>query len=260
MSVEISDSGMSSTNSEHIARQISDTGWEVSWLPGRVLDRHQATSGMLLVDTVASGLSVEDARWPLLDAWARDLGLSGPEAVVRAATTDEVRAHIARAEAAEARPHLYGVTDPEEKMAVHWEDEAIDFAQLDANEQERWIDDRLAFEDQLAAEKARAAVREARADAVPMTGPVEESEAGEAWSRRVDAAVHGVDAEAPDVLDRWMQAHADSAEPHLHEAQLVAAWESAPDCGPGWDGLLQSHELASHAADVATDDVAAGRG
>jgi hypothetical protein len=199
MALQVTETEIRSSESDHVAREVAK-GWEVSWLPGRVLDRHEATSAMLLADIVGSGLSVGDERWPALDAFARELDLSGPEAVVRASTTDEVRAHIARAEEA------------------------------------------------------------AKADAVPMTGPMEESEAGEAWSRRVDAAVHGVDAEAPDVLDRWMQAHADSAEPHLHEAQLVAAWESAPDCGASWDGLLQSHELASHAADVATDDVAAGRG
>ena len=51
--------------------------------------------------------------------------------------------------------------------------------------------------------------------------------ADRAWSARVDAAVQGMDALDPDALDDWIEQHAGSTEPHLHEAELVAVWETA---------------------------------
>jgi hypothetical protein len=267
VSIEVGDALIRSTTSDHTARPVGDgEGWEVSWLPGRVLDRDRATSAMMLADTAAGGLLVEDSRWPALDTWARELGLSGPEAVVRASTTDEIRERIARAEAAEAAPHLYGVTDPDEKMWIHYEDEAIDFAQLDPAEQDRQLVDEAVYDLNREAADARAEQRQryedAASEAVPMTGPVEESVAGEAWSRRVDEAVHGFDAVDPASLDVWMQAHAESSESHLREADLVAAWESRPataGSGAAWDGLLGEHERSAVPDDVATLDAAAVR-
>jgi hypothetical protein len=266
VSIEVRDGLISSTTSDHTACTTPAGDWEVSWLPGRVLDRDRATSAMKLADTVAGGLVVADSRWPALDTWAGELGLSGPEAVVRASTTDEIRERIARAEEAEAAPHLYGVTDPDEKMAIHYEDEAIDFAQLDSAEQDRQLVDEAVYDVNREAADARAEqgqrYEDAASDAVPMTGPVEESEAGEAWSHRVDAAVHGFDAVDPATLDVWMQAHADSSEPHLREADLVAAWESRPTkaaSGCAWDRLLGEHERSAVSGDVATHDVAAVR-
>ena len=47
-----------------------------------------------------------------------------------------------------------------------------------------------------------------------------------AWAARVDSAVHGMDAVDPDGLDTWMQTHAEAEIPHLHEADLVAVWET----------------------------------
>lgn len=279
VALEIYGGFIRSTDSQHSAEFDRDAdGWRLSWLPGRLLDRDQATSGMQLADTVAGGLAVGDSRWPALDTWARELGLSGPEAVVRASTTDEIRERIARAEAAEASPHLYGVTDDDEKMALHAEDEAIDLAQLDAVEQGRQIADLYVYDVNREAADAHAAGRQrcqdapvtdvgdaesflekVKRDALPMTGPVEESEAGEVWSRRVDAAVHGFDATSPDTLDIWMRAHAASSEPHLHEAGLVASWESIPKSGPAWDAFLEMHGHDAAAVDTAAHDAAAVR-
>ena len=81
---------MSSDMTRHTA-QASPDGWEVSWLPGRVLSRDQATTAMVLTEAVAQmqaeGLSrVVDhthPMWRFIDAWAAELGLSGPDAVVR---------------------------------------------------------------------------------------------------------------------------------------------------------------------------------
>jgi hypothetical protein len=65
---------------------------------------------------------------------------------------------------------------------------------------------------------------DAAAQAVPFQGETTGSE--RAWSARVDAAVQGMDVLDPTGLDQWMQAHADSPQPHQAEATLVAAWET----------------------------------
>jgi hypothetical protein len=49
------------------------------------------------------------------------------------------------------------------------------------------------------------------------------------WSQRVDEAVHGMDAVDRAGMDAWMQAHAESTKPEIHEAYLVAAWETRRD-------------------------------
>lgn len=107
MGVEISGQGMRSTTSGHTAKRLTSGGWVLSWLPGRVLTRNQAVSGLLLADTAGDGLEPGDSRWPALDSWARELDLSGPEAVVRVSTSDEVRQRIAHGEVQERAEQLY---------------------------------------------------------------------------------------------------------------------------------------------------------
>jgi hypothetical protein len=83
--IRITDTHMTSPNTPHTASATGD-GWEVSWLPGRTLDRNQATTAMTIADIVGGrgiGLS-DDPIWPFLDNWAAELGLSGSDAVVRA--------------------------------------------------------------------------------------------------------------------------------------------------------------------------------
>jgi hypothetical protein len=61
--------------------------WRVSWLPRRLMDRDAAITAMTLADLVSAdggiGLA-DDKRWPEVDDLAAELGLSGPDAVVRA--------------------------------------------------------------------------------------------------------------------------------------------------------------------------------
>jgi hypothetical protein len=83
---------MTSPNTPHTAI-ATDDGWVVSWMPGRTLDRNQATTAMVIADIADSrgaGLSV-DPVWPFLDNWAAELGLSGPDAVVRASEPPATR-------------------------------------------------------------------------------------------------------------------------------------------------------------------------
>lgn len=83
--IRITRTHMSSPATPHTATATGE-GWEVSWLPGRALTHNQATTAMVIAHTVGGrgvGLS-DDPIWPHLDDWAAELGLSGPDAVVRA--------------------------------------------------------------------------------------------------------------------------------------------------------------------------------
>jgi hypothetical protein len=83
MTLTINDTTMTSDQTPHTARQApSRNGWEVSWLPGRALDRNSAITAMILADTTADQRVREDHRlWPHIQSWAAELGLTGPEAV-----------------------------------------------------------------------------------------------------------------------------------------------------------------------------------
>jgi len=83
--IRITNTSMSSAATPHTAT-AKDEGWEVSWLPGRTLTRNEATTAMVIANIVgSSGVGHSDDRiWPHLDNWAAGLGLSGPDAVMRA--------------------------------------------------------------------------------------------------------------------------------------------------------------------------------
>jgi hypothetical protein len=83
--ITITGTSMRSPATPHTATAAGE-GWEVSWLPGRALTRNQAITAMIIADVVGDrgvGLA-DDPIWPHLDGWAGELGLSGPDAVVRA--------------------------------------------------------------------------------------------------------------------------------------------------------------------------------
>jgi hypothetical protein len=86
MTLTINDTTMTSDQTPHTARQEpSQRGWEVSWLPGRTLDRNSAITAMILADTSADDRVREGHRlWPHIQSWAAELGLTGPEAVAAA--------------------------------------------------------------------------------------------------------------------------------------------------------------------------------
>jgi len=84
MTLTINDSSMSSDRTAHTARHAPDrNGWDVSWLPGRTLDRNTA---MTLADTAAEpGLHESHRLWPHIQSSAQELGLTAPDAIARAA-------------------------------------------------------------------------------------------------------------------------------------------------------------------------------
>ena len=88
MTVTITDATMTSDQTAHTAR-LAPGGqhlWEVSWLPGRALDRNSAITAMTLAEIAGEhGLDERHQLWPFIQGWAAELGLTGADAINRAA-------------------------------------------------------------------------------------------------------------------------------------------------------------------------------
>ena len=86
MTLTITDTTMTSNQNPHTARQAPGRQhqWEVSWLPGQILDRNSAITAMILADTAAQDDLREGHRlWPHIQGWAEELGLTGTDAIAR---------------------------------------------------------------------------------------------------------------------------------------------------------------------------------
>jgi hypothetical protein len=87
MTLTINDTAITSDQTGHTARQSAGRQheWEVSWLPGQVMDRNTVITAMLLADITGKGDLHEGHRlWPHVQGWAAELGLTGPDAVAQA--------------------------------------------------------------------------------------------------------------------------------------------------------------------------------
>ena len=88
MTLTITGTTMTSDQTAHTAR-LAPGGqhlWEVSWLPGRTLDRNSAITAMTLSDHAGEGdLNERHRLWPFIESWAAELGLTGSDAINRAA-------------------------------------------------------------------------------------------------------------------------------------------------------------------------------
>ena len=86
MTLTINDTTMTSDQTPHTARHAAErNGWEVSWLPGQILDRNTAITAMILADTAAEQDLHEGHRlWPYIQGWAEEVGLTAPDAIARA--------------------------------------------------------------------------------------------------------------------------------------------------------------------------------
>ena len=96
MTLSISDSTMTSDQTAHIARLTSGSQhlWEVSWLPGRALDRNSAITAMTLADiTGEADLNEQHRLWPFIEGWAAELGLTGSDAINQATQPGSLRQH-----------------------------------------------------------------------------------------------------------------------------------------------------------------------
>ena len=86
MTLTINDTTATNDQSAHTARQAAGRQhlWEVSWLPGRVLDRNGAITAMVLADQADNDdLNERHRLWPHIEGWAAELGLTGHDAVNR---------------------------------------------------------------------------------------------------------------------------------------------------------------------------------
>lgn len=84
MALTITDKLIRTTDSRHEARAAAD-GWQVSWLPGQALTHSQAVSAMQIAAKPGRGVGLpDDPIWLHIDGWAREMGLSGPNAGARA--------------------------------------------------------------------------------------------------------------------------------------------------------------------------------
>ena len=87
MTLTIDDTTMTSDQTAHTARLApgSQHRWEVSWLPGRALDRNSAITAMTLADlTSEHDLNEQYHMWPFIESWAAELGLTGSDAINQA--------------------------------------------------------------------------------------------------------------------------------------------------------------------------------
>ena len=87
MTLTITDHAMTSDHTPHTARPAPghQHAWQISWLPGRILDRNTAITAMILADTAAStDLNPGHRLWPHIQGWSAGFGLTGPDAVARA--------------------------------------------------------------------------------------------------------------------------------------------------------------------------------
>jgi hypothetical protein len=86
MALTILDDTITSDQSLHSARVLAgeERAWEVSWLPGRPLDRNSAITAMVLADMTASeDMNNTHRLWPHIEGWAAELGLTEPDAAAR---------------------------------------------------------------------------------------------------------------------------------------------------------------------------------
>ena len=91
MTLTITDTTMTSDHTAHSARQApSRDGWEVSWLPGQVLDRNTAITAMTLADIAAEhDLHDRHPLWPHIESWAGELGLTASGVLSRVSQPPE---------------------------------------------------------------------------------------------------------------------------------------------------------------------------
>jgi hypothetical protein len=87
MTLTINDTTITSDQNPHTGHLAPGCQyiWQVSWLPGEVLDRNSVITAMLLADITGQGDLPEGHRlWPHIQSWAAELGLTGTDAIARA--------------------------------------------------------------------------------------------------------------------------------------------------------------------------------
>jgi len=85
VTLTIDHTSMSSDQPGHTAAHLPDRGgWEVSWLPGQILDRNPAITAMVLADTSANATCTRDTgSGHSSRAGQQNSGLTAPDAIAR---------------------------------------------------------------------------------------------------------------------------------------------------------------------------------
>jgi len=120
MTLTINDTTMTSDQTPHTAWHApSQSGWQVSWLPGRTLDRNTAITAMILADTTADEPVRKGHRlWPRLQGWAVVLGLTRPDAI--GAVSQPPGDHSREREPDGGQLHLEDADDAVRDRAARW--------------------------------------------------------------------------------------------------------------------------------------------
>lgn len=88
MALTILDGSITSDQTAHTARRVANAkhGWEVSWLPGRPVNRNSAVTAMLLADLTGPGdMHAGHKLWPHIEGWAAELGLTARDVLAQTA-------------------------------------------------------------------------------------------------------------------------------------------------------------------------------
>jgi hypothetical protein len=96
MTVTLNDTTMTSDQTAHTARQApaSQHLREVSWRPGKALDRTSAITAMTLAGHAGEAdLNEQHHLWPFIEGCAAELGLTGSDAINRASSGTPRRQH-----------------------------------------------------------------------------------------------------------------------------------------------------------------------
>jgi hypothetical protein len=84
MTLTIKDDNIISDHTRHAARLApgSEHAWQVSWLPGRLMDRNTAVTAMTLAEVVATDdVNPGHKLWLHIEGWSAELGLTAPDAL-----------------------------------------------------------------------------------------------------------------------------------------------------------------------------------
>jgi hypothetical protein len=86
MPLTITSDLITSDSTAHTARRAPGRPhtWQVTWLPGRLIDRNTAITAMVLADVAASDPHPQHRIWPAICSWAAELDLTAPQAIALA--------------------------------------------------------------------------------------------------------------------------------------------------------------------------------
>ena len=82
MALNVLDGGITSGQTGHTARRVANDehAWEVSWLPGRSMNRNSAITAMLLADPTGPGdMHTGHKLWIHVEGRAAELGLTAQD-------------------------------------------------------------------------------------------------------------------------------------------------------------------------------------